>query len=98
MGKHFLVLGTGMIFFVSQMFTAVSAYVVGIIMNSKTKMSTIWGLSVPVVIGLTGFLCSLSAEYYEKTPFKAKLLDSHDGSRASDGKDYFQAADGNGYD
>ena len=65
-GKDYLIMGTGMIFFISQMFTALSAYIVGIIMNSKTKISTMWGLSVPIFVAFIGFFFSFRAGDLER--------------------------------
>jgi len=63
-GKQYLVMGTGLVFFLSQGFTSLSAYIVGIITDSQTKISTMWALVVPIIVALLGIAFSVYAEIH----------------------------------
>lgn len=74
-GKQYLVMGTGLVFFLSQGFTSLSAYIVGLITDSQTKMSTMWALVVPIVVALIGIVFSVYADVHSKKGFaKFKAL------------------------
>lgn len=68
-GKQYLVMGTGLVFFLSQGFTSLSAYIVGLITDSQTKMSTMWALVVPIIVALLGIAFSVYAEIHIKKNF-----------------------------
>lgn len=68
-GKQYLVMGTGLVFFLSQGFTSLSAYVVGLITDSQTRISTIWALVVPIIVALLGTAFSVYADVHFKKQF-----------------------------
>lgn len=68
-------MGTGLIFLLSQASTGISAYVVGLITDSKTKMSTMWSCLVPITVNLIGLAISLYAEIHSKKTFKVAAAD-----------------------
>jgi 4-amino-4-deoxy-L-arabinose transferase-like glycosyltransferase len=73
---EYLVMGTGLVFFISQGFTALASFVVGLITNSQTKISTLWALSVAVIVALIGFALSVFAEWHSAKPFDPKVISS----------------------
>ena len=61
-GSEYLVMGTGMLFFISQGCTAVSSYLMGLITNSQTQISTLFALTLPIGIALIGLGLSVMAD------------------------------------
>jgi hypothetical protein len=60
-GDDYLVLGTGMIFSVAQIFSAVLVYALGIVMNGERKIQTLYALTICIfVAALSNLLVSYS--------------------------------------
>ena len=66
-GKAYISVGTGMVFFLSQALTSILIYMLGFIMNSGTKISSLYVLLVGAGSVCFVFMMSIVADCSEKT-------------------------------
>lgn len=71
-GQDYLIMGSGMVFFVVQVSSAVNVYLFGVILNSEEEVDTIYCIYYGVALITVAYILTFISDIFENKPFVKK--------------------------
>lgn len=62
-GENYIIVGTGMIYYISQISNASTFYILGFLMNGEARIETLYALTFVLGATFFGFICAVFADF-----------------------------------